>query len=93
MIQRTLDKIEELKERPHDERRAIALYGALLVMGILLLGWGAMAIRGVASGEPVVAETGDPQTASAAAAFTGTDSTELPYASSTDGYVDLIPAE
>lgn len=36
MIRRTIDR---LKERPHEDRRAIASMAAFAVVGILLLGW------------------------------------------------------
>lgn len=90
VIQRTLDKIEELKERPHEDRKAVAFAGSLIVMAVLLVGWGAMALRSVAPDSQTIAETDGSQAASAAAAFPISDSEELLYASSSDGYVDLV---
>ncbi len=99
VVQRTLNKIEELKDRPHHERRTIALYWAVGVMLVLFLLWGFFAVRAVgntaitlsnqqSAPQPAV------QTASAAAALEAQEkaaSKEL-VASSTNGYVDLIPA-
>ncbi len=45
VVQRTLNKIEELKERPHHERRAVAMYWAVGVVGFLVLFWGFFTLR------------------------------------------------
>jgi hypothetical protein len=99
VVQRTLDKIDELKERPHHERHAIALRGAVLVSGLLLIVWGFFTVRGVSkiamelsAAQNALSNT--PQAASAAAATT--QSAPQPAmsltASSTNGYVDLVSA-
>lgn len=104
VVQRTLDKIEELKERPHHERRIIALYAAVGVSGFLLLFWGFFAVRNIgefaisltqhttapASTENIAAAN-TAQTASAAAATEREAHIESYTASSTNGYVDLVP--
>ncbi len=98
-MQRTLAKIEELKERPHHERRAIALYVAIGMMVFLGLFWGFFAVRAV--GKTAVHLTNlqnapypSAQTASAAGAA-GSDTAGAQAqttASSTNGYVDLVPS-
>ncbi|MBI5645024.1 hypothetical protein HY970_02890 [Candidatus Kaiserbacteria bacterium] len=91
VIERTLRRIENLKERPHHERRALAASIAIGLVATLFLGWSVLffkrlakypaATSGSASQEAIAA------TASARAAF------EASYASSSDGYVDLAPRE
>jgi hypothetical protein len=99
VVQRTLAKIEELKERPHHERRAIAAYGAIAVSGVLFLGWSVIALNGF--GETAVRltqvdpEPGTAQTAGVAGAL-GNGDVSAPYtgsltASSTNGRVELVP--
>lgn len=101
VVQRTLDKIDELKERPHHERRTIALYGAVIVAGFFLLVWGFFAVRKVghsamqlSKGQDALTLSVSGQTASAAAAGAETSAAPSPSASltasSTNGYVDLI---
>ncbi len=98
VVQRTLDKIEELKQRPHHERRTIALYGAIAVAALLVIFWGFFAVRSI--GKTAIALTKEqnaprvvPQTASAAAAADSTLLGAPPEltASSTNGHVDLVP--
>jgi hypothetical protein len=99
VVQRTLAKIEELKERPHHERRTIAMYWAVGIVIALTVFWGFFAVRAV--GRTAVNLTNlqntpqvSVQTASAAGAFES-DSTETRsnlMASSTNGYVDLVPS-
>ncbi len=98
VVQRTLAKIEELKERPHHERRTIALYWAVGIVAVLIVFWGFFAVRTI--GRTAIELTRQQnipksyaETASAAAA----DSVMLGAppeltASSTNGYIDLIPA-
>ena len=59
VVERTLRKIEALKERPHHERRAIAAAVALGVVAVLFVGWGLGAYRSLgASGvEPIAEES------------------------------------
>ena len=107
VVKRTLAKIEELKERPHHERRAIAQYGAIGVMAFLVIFWGFFATRAIgrtavnleraqyASSTPTTPDT-VPAAAVAAAASAVEPPTVAPpkglTASSTNGYVDLVPA-
>ncbi len=44
VLQRT---IENLRERPHDERRAVALLGSVVAMAVLFVGWAAFFFQGV----------------------------------------------
>lgn len=99
VVQRTLNKIEELKERPHHERKTIALYWAIGVAVLLLLLWGYFAVRSI--GETAIALTNEQnqppaisQTASAAGANAGPiqGAETVLVASSTNGHVDLVPA-
>ncbi len=99
VVQRTLDKIEEIKERPHHERRTIALYWAVGITTFLMLFWGFFAVRGI--GKMAVRLTQQQeapqaavQTASAvAAADTILFGEPQPLtASSTNGRVELVPA-
>ena len=98
VVQRTLAKIEELKDRPHHERRTIAIYWAVGVAGFLLVFWGFFAVRSIGNTAiRLSTEQATPpnttQTASAAAALSNTDSAPQGLsASSTNGYVDLISA-
>ena len=99
VVQRTLDKIEELKERPHHERRTIALYFAIGIAGALLLFWGFFAVRGIGkTAMQLTSQQNTPrasvQTASAAAAADSMLLGEPPEltASSTNGRVELVPA-
>lgn len=103
VVQRTLDKIDELKERPHHERRTIALYGAIIVAGFFLLFWGFFAVRKIghtavqlSKDQDAMALSVSSQAASAAAAGAETSASPSPSAqltaSSTNGYVDLVPA-
>ena len=39
VVRRTMETIENLKERPHAERRAVAGFISLGVVAVLLLGW------------------------------------------------------
>lgn len=47
--------IHNLRERPQEERVAVAGSIALGVVGILLIGWVAFFLHGIGSGEPVQA--------------------------------------
>lgn len=98
VVQRTLNKIEELKDRPHHERRIIARYWAIGVAAALIVVWGFFAVRGIGrtaieltrlQNTPKVA----PQTASAAEAANSVMLGAPPEltASSTNGHVDLVP--
>ena len=104
VVQRTLNKIEELKERPHHERRTIALYIAVGTVAVLTLFWGffvvrrlgnfAMSLNGPHEATQVAASANLNFAASAAAAA---DSMMLGApteftASSSNGRVDLVPA-
>lgn len=97
VVQRTLDKIEELKERPHHERRTIAAYGAIGFSGLLLLGWGFFALNSfgdtaIRLTQAGVIDGGNPQAAAAASIAVSEDRNKEMIASSTNGRVDLIPA-
>lgn len=107
VVQRTLNKIEELKERPHHERRAVALYIAVGVVVFLGLIWGfatvralsktAMRLNGSQGASVAVQEEGGVSNlnaaASAAAATGGTSAAALRgyTASSTNGKVEIVP--
>ena len=103
VVQRTLNKIEELKERPHHERRTVALYIAVGVVAFITLFWGFFALRKLTkfavrvnngqSGQ-VVQNANTGATASAAAATDGMfkESPRELMASSSNGRVDLVPA-
>lgn len=99
VVQRTLAKIEELKERPHHERRSIALFWAIGIMAVLAVVWGFFAFRAV--GRTAVNLTNlqntppvSAQTASAAGAGSGEvlDTPQYSTASSSNGYVHLVPS-
>ena len=98
VIERTLKRIDSLKERPHHERRAFAALIALGVIGVLLLGWSFFLVRTFTSGAaPQTAdETSEleeeaygmvriDQEAAAAAAASG-------YLETEDGY-QLVPEQ
>lgn len=48
--------IHRLRERPHEERRAVAAGVALSATGILLVGWGFFFVQGLGNGSNVVAQ-------------------------------------
>lgn len=99
VIRRTLAKIEELKERPHHERRTIAIYWAVGVAAVLVVFWGFFAVRSIGRVAMQLSENQNTpkltqQTASAAAATDSEIQGAPPElsASSTNGYIDLIPS-
>lgn len=98
VVQMTLNKIEELKERPHHERKTIALYGAIIVAAFFLFVWGYFALRNI--GNTAVALTNAQNsmhlsTQTAAAASISQDQLVITppelTASSTNGRVELVP--
>ncbi|MBP9758022.1 MAG: hypothetical protein KBD06_05460 [Candidatus Pacebacteria bacterium] len=103
VVQRTLNKIEELKERPHHERRAIAFYIAIGVVAFLILFWGFFVVRSLGSfalrlnTEPetaVVVQSGNVGSAASAAAAADSMMLGAPTqftASSSNGRVELVP--
>ncbi len=54
--------VERLRERPHDERRAVAGSIALSVVGVLFVGWVAFFLHGIGSGQEVEATDQQPTT-------------------------------
>lgn len=98
VVQMTLNKIEELKERPHHERKTIALYWAIGIAVLLLVAWGYFAVRNI--GNTAVALTNAQNTMhlstqTAAAASISQDQLVITppelTASSTNGRVELVP--
>lgn len=87
VIQRTLEKIEELKERPHHERKAIAFYGATITAALLFVLWGFFAVRGLS--RTAMSFNAPAQTAGAAASDALPQSSET-VASSSNGRVEFI---
>ncbi len=47
VVQKTIDN---LKDRPHDERKAVAGGVAIFVVVVLLIGWGIMFVRKISNG-------------------------------------------
>jgi hypothetical protein len=99
VVQRTLAKIEELKERPHHERRALAAYGGMAVSGLLLLSWGFFSINNLSefgsSGQSIAQNQNvNAQAASVAGAFSSSEpAPALQVASSSNGRVELVPVQ
>lgn len=106
VVQRTLDKIDELKERPHHERRAVARRIALGIVAFLILFWGFFQVRALSNfalrlNTPQESRVGTAETqsptrasaaASAAAALDSSAAAPSGYtASSTNGTVQIIP--
>lgn len=103
VVQRTLNKIEELKERPHHERRTIALYIAVGTVAVLILFWGFFMVRKLGNfamglnahtETAQAAETGNVSSAASAAAAADSMMLGAPTeftASSTNGHVDIVP--
>jgi hypothetical protein len=60
VYQRTLNKIEEIKERPHHERRQYAAALALIVVAVLFVGWGLSFFMGSDSSSQLSSETAYP---------------------------------
>jgi hypothetical protein len=98
VVQRTLNKVEELKERPHHERRAIAYYGAIGIAGLILIIWGFFALNRFGDNaqsltDAGVLDSGNPQAAAAASIIVQEEPAPGTLtASSSNGRVDLVPA-
>ncbi len=96
MVQRTLEKIDNLKQRPHHERRAIAAYASYAVVGVLVLGWAFASLNSLTDQAESIAQASAAQSAQAASAAQAvvpeeqTVPTDL-VASSTNGRVELVP--
>lgn len=98
VVQRTLDKIEEIKARPHHERKAVAMWWAVSVTVLLLLFWGFFAVRNI--GKTAAQLSQDQENAAGAvqaasvAASTDTSLEMQPSgysATSSNGHVELVP--
>ena len=95
VVQRTLNKIEELKERPHHERRAVALYGAVGVVIFLGLIWGLFTLRSLGNfamrvngtnEAPLATNQDDAANASAANAASAAAATQASSPAAPTGY-------
>lgn len=76
--------IERLRERPHEERRAVAAGVALSTVGILLVGWGFMFVQGLGSGTSVMTQNTTEQPSVNTAAVQVTQQWSVPRATSTN---------
>lgn len=81
VIQHTQRAIERIKERPPEERRALAGTIAVGVVVVLFIGWGAFLFRGLVAVPAATASAGEASTTASSAA-TGTSDSQAAAAAS-----------
>jgi len=78
--------IERLRERPHEERRAVAAGVALSTVGVLFIGWGFSFVQGLGNGASVVAQNPAPNPITNTASVQTSQQAPAQAATSSDYY-------
>lgn len=76
VIQHTQRAIERIKERPPEERRALAGTIAVGVVVVLFIGWGAFLFRGLVAAPTATASAGEASTTAPSSSDAGTSDSQ-----------------